>query len=316
MQYYEAKIISPSEEVENISNALIIAGIETFEVNDIEVAREILSSKKTFEWDYYDEALLEEHEACISIYAEYTDESQEIIERIHGAVRSAEKLAKPGNTINLTVRLADDSEWKDEWKKYFKPVHITENIVILPSWENYEPAPGEKVIEIDPGMAFGTGTHATTRMCIELIEKYLKPEQSFMDVGCGSGILSIAAGLCGCRKICGFDIDPDAVRVAKENVEQNGMSEFVEIFQGDVTEGVQQKADVIAANLMAEIIMAICSSIPACLNENGVFISSGIITEKRDQVVKSLMEAGFEILEVREEEDWCAIAARIGNEEK
>lgn len=314
MQYYEIKISSSSEEVENISNALIIAGIETFEVDDIEVAREILSSKKTFEWDYYDEALLEEHDACITIYTEYGGEAEETIERVRGAVRTAETMARPGNTINLGVRLADDSEWKDEWKKYFKPVHITENIVIRPSWENYEATPGEKVIEIDPGMAFGTGTHATTRMCIELIEKYLSPEQSFMDVGCGSGILSIAAGLCGCREIFGFDIDPDAVRVAQENVEKNGMSEFIRISQGDVTEGVPQKADVIAANLMAEIIMAIGGSIPACLNRDGVFISSGIITEKRDQVTASLKKAGFVILEIREAEDWCAIAARVGNE--
>ena len=112
----------------------------------------------------------------------------------------------------------------------------------------------------------------------------------------------------------GFDIDPDAVRVAKENVRNNGMEEYIEILQGDVTEGVQRKVDVIAANLMAEIIMSICEKMPACLNENGIFISSGIITEKKEQVVSALRKAGFRILEISEEEDWCAIAAMVGNE--
>ena len=314
MQYYEIKISIPSSEVETLSNSLIMEGIETFEVDDIEVAREILSSKKSFEWDYYDESLLEEHDACITIYSEDGKKAEETIEQIRKAVRSAEKLATHDSSFNVGVRLADDAEWKDEWKKYFKPVHITEDIVIKPSWERYEAALGEKVIEIDPGMAFGTGTHATTRMCIELIEQYMTPDKTFMDVGCGSGILSIAAGLCGCREISGFDIDPDAVRVARENVDQNGMSDYITIFEGDVTEGVPLTADVIAANLMAEIIISICGSIPSCLNENGVFISSGIISEKKDQVISALKGAGFIILEIREEEDWCAIAARVGNE--
>ena len=313
MQYYEIKISAPSAEVENISNALIIEGIETFEVDDIEVARGILSSKKTFEWDYYDESLLEDHDACITVYAENDENSEQVIEAVRRAAGSVQAASLSG-IINVGVRLADDSEWKDQWKQYFRPQHITEDLVICPSWETYSPAAGEKVIEIDPGMAFGTGTHATTRMCIELIEKYLHPEQSFMDIGCGSGILSIAAGLCGCRKIAGFDIDPDAVRVAKENVRKNGMESFTVISQGDVTKGVDWTADVIAANLMAEIIISICGSIPACLNENGIFISSGIIAEKKEMVVMALQQAGFEIMEIREDDDWCAVAACVRTE--
>lgn len=311
MKYYEIKITSPSAEVENISNALIIAGFETFEVDDTEVAREILSSKKTFEWDYYDESLLEDHDAVVTIYLEYDDESEQKIEAIRRAMQDAQGMAADGNNINTGVRLADDAEWRDEWKKYFKPAHITDHIVICPSWENYEAAEGEKVIRIDPGMAFGTGTHATTRMCIEMIEENLQPEQSFMDVGCGSGILSIAAGLCGCQKIYGFDIDPDAVQVAQENIEKNGLAEYAEISYGDVTKGVDRTADVIAANLMAEIIVAICADIPACLNKGGIFISSGIITEKKDMVADALRAAGFEIMEIREDEDWCAVSAYV-----
>ncbi len=314
MQYYEIKITSPSAEVENLSNALIIAGFETFEVDDTEVARQFLSTRKTYEWDYFDGSLLEEHDACVTIYMEQDEESEEKISGIREAVKKAVSMAAPGNQIHMGIRLADDSEWKDEWKKYFQPAHITDQIVICPSWETYDPAPREKVIKIDPGMAFGTGTHATTRMCIRFIEDYVGPETSFMDVGCGSGILSIAAGLCGCQSIVGFDIDPDAVRVAGENVRANGLTDFVQIYQGDVTKGVDQKADVIAANLMAEIIIFISGSIPACLNKDGIFISSGIILEKRDMVAAALEEAGFEIIEIKEEDDWCAFAARLREE--
>ena len=150
MQYYEIKISSPSEDVESLSNAMIMAGIDTFQVDDIEVAREILSSKKTFEWDYYDESLLEDHDACITIYTENDEGAEDTIARVRSAVRSAEETAPQGHRINLGIRLADDSEWKDEWKKYFQPVHLTDRIVIRPSWESYDAAPEEKVIEIDP----------------------------------------------------------------------------------------------------------------------------------------------------------------------
>lgn len=309
MQYYEVNINCPSAAVEAVSNALVAAGYETFEVDDTQVARDILSQKKTYEWDYYDPSILKEHEAVITLYFDADDAAHEKIAEVKEAVFGA-GLSDEWN-VTVEDRLADDSEWKDKWKQYFKPSHITEDIVIRPSWEHYDAAEGEKVIVIDPGMAFGTGTHATTRMCVELIEKYLEPDGSFMDAGCGSGILSIAAGLCGCRKIYGFDIDPDAVNVARENVERNGMSDFIDISEGDVTKGVEEKADVIAANLMAEIIMNICGSIPACLNEGGVFISSGIISEKRDQVADAIRSAGFDIIEIREEEEWCAIAARV-----
>lgn len=311
MKYYEFKIYCSSDGAEKASDVLTEAGYLTFEVDDTQTAKDILSAKKTYEWDYFDESLLEEHEATVTLYFPYEDSAKEDMERIARLMEELHKNDPDGKYGRLLTRsrTADDSEWKDEWKKYFKPSKVTEDIVIKPSWEDYEAAPGEKIIEIDPGMAFGTGTHATTRMCIKLIEEYLHKDDSFLDIGCGSGILSIAAGLTGCRRISGFDIDPDAVEAARENAAKNHMEDFIKIFQGDVTQGTDIKADVAAGNLMAEIIMSIAGSIPGIWNDGGIFIASGIITEKRDAVLDSLKDAGLDILKVTEEEGWCAVAA-------
>lgn len=311
MKYYEYKIFCSSDGAEKAAELLTEEGYLTFEVDDIQTAREMLSKKKTYEWDYFDEALLEEHEACVTLYFPYEDASVKDMDKIDGLMKKLRDEDADGSCGRLVTkkRVADDSEWKDEWKKYFKPSKITDDIVIKPSWEDYEAAPGEKIIEIDPGMAFGTGTHATTKMCIRLIEQYLHEDDSFLDIGCGSGILSIAAGLTGCRNITAFDIDPDAVGASKENAAKNHMEDIISVFQGDVTKGTDIKADVAAGNLMAEIIMSIAGSIPDILNDGGVFIASGIITEKRDVVLESLREAGLEILQVLEEDGWCAAAA-------
>lgn len=311
MKYYEYKIFCSSDGAEKVSEVLTDTGYLTFEVDDTQTAKDMLSAKKTYEWDYFDESLLDEHEASVTLYFPYEESSEKEMKRISELIRQLREYDAEGKYGRLAAvsRTADDAEWKDEWKKYFKPSKVTDDIVIKPSWEDYEAAPGEKIIEIDPGMAFGTGTHATTRMCIKLIEKYLHNDDAFLDIGCGSGILSIAAGLTGCRNINGFDIDPDAVEAARENAAKNHMESFIKIFQGDVTKGTDIKADVAAGNLMAEIIMSIADSIPDILNENGIFIASGIIVEKRGVVLDSLKNAGLEILEILEEEGWCAVAA-------
>ncbi|MBQ9708236.1 MAG: 50S ribosomal protein L11 methyltransferase, partial [Firmicutes bacterium] len=220
-------------------------------------------------------------------------------------------------------------QWKDKWKEYFHPTKITDRLVVKPSWEDYSPAAGDLVIEIDPGMAFGTGTHETTSLCMKLLEKYMgasaadKDKKSedvkgsaegwglkVLDVGCGSGILSIAAARLGAGDVLGVEIDEDAVLVARENVELNGCSEGVKVIQGDLTKGIDYKADIIVANLMADLVMMLAGSAKAHLAPGGIFISSGILTDKEEIVSSAIVEAGFEIVEVAEDGEWCAIAAR------
>ncbi len=310
MNYYELKITGPSECVEPVTDLLMAEGFCTFQIDDPKDARDLLSQKKTFEWDYYEPSLIEERDPVITLFFE--DHEESLRDMLHVAGCIGELRGRSGDAVPVvTVRRADDSEWKDEWKQYFKPSHITERIVVRPSWESYEPAPGEQVIELDPGMAFGTGTHATTRMCVEFLDENITPERTVMDIGCGSGILSIASALCGAKEVYGFDIDPDAVQASTENVEKNGMSQLVEIAEGDVTRGLSRKADIVAANLMAELVAFIAPSVAEHLQGPKLFISSGIITEKRSMVEQSLKDAGFRILEVREQDGWCAIASSL-----
>ena len=171
------------------------------------------------------------------------------------------------------------------------------------------------MLELDPGMAFGTGSHETTSLCLKLLEEYLGEEPSdkkILDVGCGSGILSIAAALLGCGPVLGIDIDEDAVRVANENVRLNGVDDVVEITHGDLLQGVDFKADIVVANLMADLVAMLSESVTDHMEKGGVFISSGILTEKKEMVENALEKAGFEIKEIREDGEWCAIVAEVG----
>ena len=183
--------------------------------------------------------------------------------------------------------------------------------MVKPTWEEYTPKAGEKILQIDPGMAFGTGTHETTSLCMKMMEKYLTKDTKIMDVGCGSGILSICGALLGCDSVLGIEIDPDAVKVAGENVELNGVADKVTVQEGNLTEGVSFKADMIVANLMHNLVMQLAPSARKHLAKNGLFISSGILLEKKDQVAEEVKRAGFDILEIPEDGEWCAIVARV-----
>lgn len=183
--------------------------------------------------------------------------------------------------------------------------------MIKPTWEDYQAGEKELVIEIDPGMAFGTGTHETTSGCIQLMEKYMKPGDKVLDVGCGSGILSIAAALLGSRDILAIDIDPVAVEVTRENVELNKISEYVDTRYGDLTKGVSYRADIVVANLMADLVMMLTKDVAKHLEDGGIYISSGIIDFKEEEVCETLKRCGFEIIEILKKGEWCTVAARL-----
>ncbi|MBQ0078838.1 MAG: 50S ribosomal protein L11 methyltransferase, partial [Eubacterium sp.] len=215
--------------------------------------------------------------------------------------------------LHVEINVVDDNDWKDKWKEYFHPTHVTEHLVVKPSWEEYEPQEGDLIIEIDPGMAFGTGTHETTSLCMKLMDKYMGEfgeDVKVLDVGCGSGILSIAASRLGSKDVLGVEIDQDAVNVAIENIEINGCSDTVRAIQGDLTKGIDFKGHVIVANLMADLVMLLSESAKAHLEEGGIYISSGILVEKKEIVSEAIKAAGFEIVEIMEDGEWCAIAAR------
>ena len=180
--------------------------------------------------------------------------------------------------------------------------------MIKPSWETWEAAEGDLVVEMDPGMAFGTGTHETTALCVEMIETYYKGG-SFLDVGTGSGILAICAAKLGAKDLTAVDIDPDAVAVAKENVERNGLHGLIDVREGDLIEGLDRSFDFSAANILAPIICMLAAPLYQQLTDGALFICSGILLEQEEDVRASLLSAGFKILEVRHKKDWVAFAA-------
>ena len=296
------------EAVTDILYGLGAQGVAIDEPVDVQKLRE-----DELYWDYIDEKLLENDTEETKIMAYFSEEETNLPEKIAVIKEKIRNLTEFGLSIGSgTVELSNvnQEDWESAWKQYFKPVHVTDRIVVKPEWEEYSPQEGEIVIEIDPGMAFGTGTHETTSMCINQIEKNLKAGDRVIDIGSGSGILSMASVLLGAEKATGVDLDPVAVRVALENVELNNLQDRIEILHGNLTDVIREKADIVVANIMADIILILLEDVREFIKDDGLFISSGIIQEKRAAVEARLLEKNFSIVEVETKGEWCAITAQ------
>lgn len=208
---------------------------------------------------------------------------------------------------NTRFRKVSEQDWANEWKQYFHVTHVGKSLVIKTSWEEYAPKEGEHVIEIDPGMAFGTGTHHTTNMMMERLEKVITPDSTVFDVGTGSGILAIAAAMLGAKSVKAVDIDAVAVRVAKENVADNGLSDQIEVREGDLLHGTEGKADVIIANIIADIVIMLLQDIPQKLNDDGVLLASGIIEERMPDVEAAAQAQGLYVDAVDHRGGWVVM---------
>lgn len=211
---------------------------------------------------------------------------------------------------HAAYRKVADEDWAESWKAFFWPERVSERIVVKPSWREYDPCGGKVILEIDPGMAFGTGTHPTTALCIQLIEAHLKPGDRVLDVGTGSGILMVAAALLGADLVHGVDNDPVAVAVARENLMRNHIppSRF-DIWARDLVQGLPGPYDLVVANILAEVIEKLIPDLGRILHPKGGFVCSGIVSEKSLTILEALTAEGFRIREVRKREGWCAIAA-------
>jgi ribosomal protein L11 methyltransferase len=321
LKYIEAKIYTSKQGIEPLSTVMIKMGITDFVIDDPAEIDELLSKKNTYDWDYVDKSVLDAigNEPSITIYLEDNDAGKKTLAQIKIAMlelKSSEMYGDFGEAVALgrlyvESNIVDESNWKDTWKEFFKPSKVTDRIVIKPTWEEYEKKQGELVIEIDPGMAFGTGAHPTTVMCMKLMESHSGQFNSVLDVGCGSGILSIAAALLGANNVLGVDIDPIAVEATEKNVELNGFSNIVQFCESDFARGIEFKADLVVGNLVAELVVLLAENLNKILNPDGLFISSGILTEKLQKTRTGIEKAGFEIIDILEEDGWCAILARF-----
>ena len=214
-------------------------------------------------------------------------------------------------TLELGTATVHDEDWAEVWKRFYKPFRAGKTLVVKPTWEQYDVQPGDRVIEIDPGMAFGSGMHETTSMCLELLEETIRGGERVFDVGTGSGILAIGAALLGAKDVLAIDIDPVAVRVAEENIAHSGLTGTIRAEQGDLLEkSGDAVCDVCVANIIADVICGFAAPLKAHITPGGFFICSGIIREREQDVLDALAAAAYEVEEVRHKGEWVAIRAR------
>ncbi|WP_300672033.1 50S ribosomal protein L11 methyltransferase [Desulfoluna sp.] len=217
---------------------------------------------------------------------------------------------RSGIPCEITTETIPDTDWNESWKENFKPVHLTERFVVCPTWETYDPTEGEKVLLIDPGMAFGTGTHPTTRLCVEMIEHHTKEGMTVLDVGTGSGILLVAASLSGAREGLGVDNDPVAVETAAQNLALNQIPESFSVVCADLISQAGKAYDLVVANILAEVVVELLGDIHQVVHADSIVILSGILDEKGPMVEARLLETGFSLVETHAEESWLVMVAQ------
>ena len=212
-----------------------------------------------------------------------------------------------------TSRCSDD-DWKDEWKKYFHTVKITDNIIIKPSWDSYEAAGNEKIIEIDPGMAFGTGTHETTSLCVEFLEKYSNGRKKLLDIGCGSGILMLIGKKIGIDNVTGIDIDDKVEEVVKENFRKNDIFENFEIVIGNLVDNINDKYDIVVSNILVDVLIELLENIEKVLEKNAIVIFSGILKEKEEEFVEKTGLYKLKNIDRNEKNNWVSLVFKYEGE--
>ncbi|KSU85814.1 MULTISPECIES: 50S ribosomal protein L11 methyltransferase [Fictibacillus] len=310
MKWSEISIHTTQEAVEPISNILHEAGASGVVIEDPE---DLIKERTSVFGEIYqlDPNDYPEEGVLIKAYLPVTSFLGETVDEVKEAINNLMTYDIDLGHNHVTISEVNEEEWATAWKKYYKPVKISEKITITPTWEDYQPVSSDEVIiELDPGMAFGTGTHPTTVMCLQAIEKYLNPGDEVIDVGTGSGVLSIAAAHLGAKHVQAFDLDEVAVSSANINVKLNKAAEKITVKQNNLLNGIEGPADLIVGNLLADIILRFVPDAARVLKQDGLFITSGIIQGKKNEVKEELKQNGFTIVEVLEMEDWVAIIAR------
>lgn len=310
--WVEIKIKTTTEAVEAITNILFENGAQGAMIED---PKDFLFQKAhEYDWDYVEEDVFNTDDENVYIKT-YISEENDVVTFIESIKIRISELRNFGIDIGAGEIFTDnvnEEDWANNWKKYYKPTKIGDRIVIKPEWEEYCPSEGDLVIHMDPGMAFGTGNHETTSMCIENLEKYVSEKSTVFDIGCGSGILGIVASKLGAKKVVGIDIDEMAVKVANENIQKNNVQDIMTAIAGNMTDKIEEgaKADIVVANIIADIIMKMSGDVRKLLKDDGIFISSGIILAKVDEVLENLKDNGFEVVDVIKKGEWSCVIAK------
>lgn len=308
-KWIEIKVITKSEAVEPVSG--IFYGLDVKGVA-IEDPQDLLSrDRDPLSWDFADTDIFEYGgtSAVVKGYFSENEDIEKIVKYIEGKLKELKEVAIELGDARVITAPVYEEDWSTAWKKYYKPIRLGKRILIKPIWEECEIKEEDILIELDPGMAFGTGTHETTMMCIEALEKYVKDDHRIFDIGTGSGILAISAAKLGAKEVIGVDLDEVAVKAARENVGFNNVSN-IEIKHGNLVDVLTGKADIIVANIIAEVIIGLSKDVRKFMAEDGIFIASGIIRDRKEDVLSAMKSANLEIIEAREMGEWVCIVSK------
>ena len=319
MKWIELAVYTTDEGIEAVCNALASVGIDQVSIEESSQQVAAFLEQTAKYWDYADaDALAAKDGPCVKAYLSQLEETEPLLAAARAAVESLKENKGGLDLGSLAIRetLVDDEDWANSWKAYYKPIEIGSRLIVCPTWEETEA--GERIVlKMDPGMVFGTGTHETTRMCLEALEERVKGNETVLDIGCGSGILAIAALLLGAKDAVLADIDPVARSVVEENFDVNGVDRSRgKVFIGDVLQEEKLRKsldgayDIVIANIVADVIIALSPYIQRYLKADGTFLCSGIINEREQDVRAALEKNGFVVEKRMNKENWVAMACK------
>ena len=311
MEWMELAVNTTTEGSDLAASILYDAGAAGVVIEDPEDARALLRQEDS--WDYVETGALNTKGDAVTVKG-YLPVDQDLRDRLELVRDRLAGLAYDNanyGPLELTTGKVEDRDWAECWKKYYKPVRIGQNIVVKPSWEDYRPKTRDIVVAIDPGMAFGTGTHESTALCIELLEKHVTRGARVIDVGCGSGILSVVSAKLGAVMVEAYDMQKMAVDITRANAKQNGVDRFVKARQADLLDRVRGRADIVVSNIAADAIIRMSPRVTAHIKPEGRFIASGIIRDTKREVCAALEYYGMTVLEEKRRNEWVALVAAV-----
>lgn len=308
MKWIEAKVVFKAEN-DQLAEELIADIFYDFKLQGVVIEEPGLEPDE--EWG--EDALERPTKHSVTGYMPDNELGTERLRRLEQALLNLKESV--GLSYQVMYSTLDEEDWAHSWKDYFWPEKISDRCVVKPTWRDYNPSENDIVIEIDPGMAFGTGTHPTTSLCINMIEAYLKPGESLLDIGTGSGILMVAATKLGAGYAVGIDNDDVAVEIAQKNMVLNGISHSrFSVCKGNLASGIEKRFDIVVANILADIIIFLLDQVENVLSENGWLICSGIVENQKERVIEKMIETGFQVIDVRSKDAWVSIAAKMNKQ--
>lgn len=321
MNWHQVSIYTTPEGIDPICGRLMNLNINGFEIEDKDDFNDFLENNRQY-WDYVDEELYaqKQGETRVKIYIADNEDGAKLLSLVRSEINVLKSMGDLGyGSLNITLDTLKEEDWEENWKQYFHPISVGERLIIKPEWETLENVQDKIVFNIDPGMTFGSGQHETTRLCVEQLDKRIRGGMRVLDLGCGSGILSIISLMIGAKEAYAIDIDPNCKKTAYSNAALNNIGKDVyTVLDGNILSDDSLKDkfasmggfDIVVANIVADVIIPLCSDVRRYMKEDGLFICCGIIEPRLPEVLDALKKNGFEILEQKNENDWYCIVSK------